>query len=340
MHYKRLGNTGLLTSDLTLGTMLYGEGQARSTPADVAERQIHYFLDQGGNHIDTADVYAHGRSEEIVGKAIQGKRSEVILATKVRFPRGEGKNEAGLSRHHIMEGLEASLRRLKTDYIDLYYLHCWDPLTRPEEFMRCLDDLVRSGKVRYLGVSNFKAWQVMKSLSVSDLGGYVRFVAGQYQYSLVKRDIEYEFLDFFPSEGIGLMPWGPLGGGFLSGKYRPEQKPKNASEGRIASTAEETEESWARRNTEQNWKVLEAVETVAKKHQVSFAQVALAWLRLQPWVSSVIIGARTMEQLEDNLKAAQLKLTVKEMQQLSKVSAPPELYPYRMIEAYGSRSEG
>ena len=317
--------------------MIFGEEGSRGTPAREAEGMIHRFLEAGGNFIDTADVYASGRSEEIVGAAIRERRDEVVLATKVRFPTGEGVNDAGLSRHHIIKGVHASLKRLNTDVIDLLYVHCWDPLTPLEETLRALDDLVSAGDVRYLGASNFKAWQLMKALCESSAHGWSRFVAGQYQYSLVKRDIEYEFDDLCLAEGVGLTPWSPLGGGFLSGKYRRGEKPTEAAQGRIALSPDEQEETWRRRDTERNWAVLEAVGQIAEARGATYPQVALAWLRAKETVSSVIIGARTPEQLEDNLGAADLQLSADEVTELDRASALPELYPYRMIEAYGQR---
>jgi len=334
MQYQRLGNSGLIVSDLCLGTMIFGEDGPRSTPTNDATTMIHHFLDEGGNFIDTADVYSGGRSEKIVGQAIKERRDEVILATKVRFPTGDGKNDVGLSRQHIMRGVHASLQRLQTDVIDVLFVHCWDPFTPLEETMRALDDLVREGSVRYLGVSNFKAWQVMKGLAISEAQGYARFVAGQYQYSLVQRDIEYEFDDLLISEGIGLTPWGPLGGGFLSGKYKRGEHP---TEGRIATATEEQAESWERRATERNWQVVDALAEVAKERGASYPQIALAWLRAQLTVSSVILGARTLDQLKDNLGASEINLTRKEIKLLNTASQLPDLYPYVMIEAYGQR---
>lgn len=328
MRYKQLGNTGLLVSDLALGTMLFGGTDTRDTREGDARQMVARYLDAGGNHIDTANVYTGGRSEEIVGQAISGQRDKVILATKVRFPTGEGRNEQGLSRHHITQAVEASLRRLNTDYIDLYYMHGWDPLTPLDESLRAFDDLVQAGKVRYTGVSNFKAWQMMKALATSDARGYVRFVAAQYQYSLVMRDIEYEFADLCASEGVGLVPWGPLGGGFLSGKYRRGEQPES---GRIADSPESYEEAWQRRNTERNWRIIDAVGAIAGARDATYPQIALAWLRAQPTVSSVIIGARTLEQFDDNIKAAEIDLTPDELAQLDAASQPPEMYPYRMI---------
>ena len=334
MQYKPLGKSGLIVSELALGTMLYGEESDRSTPEAEAIQQVHHFLDQGGNHIDCANVYAGGKSEEITGKALKGKRNQVVLATKLRFPMSDNVNDQGLSRRHIIESVNASLKRLQTDYLDLLYMHCWDPITPIEESLRAFDDLVTAGKVRYTGVSNFKAWQLMKALGVSNQNGWVGFVTAQYQYSLVKRDLEYEFTELCESEGLGLVPWGPLGGGFLSGKYSPNQKPTS---GRIATTAEHTEEAWERRSTGQNWEVLKAVDEIAKANGLTVPQVALVWLKQQPAVSSVILGARTMSQLEDNLGAQDVKLSEEEIQRLNEASQLPELYPYRMIEAYGQR---
>lgn len=339
MKYKKLGNSGLLVSDLCLGTMIFGEDSKRSTSPKGAEKIIHKYIDAGGNHIDTADVYADGRSEEIIGNALKGKRKDVILATKVRFTTGDGPNDTGLSRTHILQGVENSLKHLKTDYIDVYYMHCWDPLTPIEESLRAFDDLVTSGKVRYIGVSNFKAWQLMKSLSVSDKYGWARFVAGQYQYSLVNRDIEYEFMDLFEKEGIGITPWGPLGGGFLSGKYQRDKKPKDTEKYRIASSSSEVAEAWHRRNIDRNWLIVEAVSKVAKERSATNSQISLAWLRAQPNVSSVIMGVRTMAQLKDNLGAAEIDLSQEELEILDKASAMPELYPYHFIEQYGNRDE-
>ena len=332
MKFKTLGRSGLLVSDLSLGTMIFGEDSDRSTSPEDARKMIDRFIEAGGNYLDTANVYAGGRSEEIVGAAIKGRRDQLVVASKVRFPSGEGPNNEGLSRHHILQAAEASLRRLDTDYIDLYYMHSWDPLTPIEESLRALEDLVDAGKVRYLGVSNFKAWQVMKTVAVSTALGGNPIVAGQYQYSLVKRDIEYEYIDLCLSEGVGIHPWGALGGGFLSGKYTPDQRPTSASEGRIGVTPDGWEESWDRRNTARNWETLEAVEQIALDRGVTYSQIALAWLRGKPAVSSVILGARTLEQLEDNLGAAEIDLTAEEMDLLDQTSDPPELYPYRLLD--------
>jgi aryl-alcohol dehydrogenase-like predicted oxidoreductase len=336
--YHPLGRSGLIVSELALGTMIFGEKSARSTDGGTAEKMIALYLESGGNHIDTANTYAEGRSEEIVGKTLEGKRDDVVLATKLRFPIGKSLNDSGLSRRYLIKGLEISLKRLRTDYIDLLYVHLWDPVTPLEETMRALDDLVTSGKVRYLGVSNFKAWQIMKSLAISDQHGWSRFIAAQYQYSLVCRDIEREFVELCLRGGIGITPWGPLGGGFLTGKYQKEHRPLKPDEGRLATQSDEDEESWARRNNPRNWAILEAVTEIADNHPgASNSQIALAWLLHKPGVASIILGARTVEQLCDNLRASEISLNPKELQRLEESSAIDPGYPYRMIQLYGSR---
>jgi aryl-alcohol dehydrogenase-like predicted oxidoreductase len=314
--------------------MVFGEDNVRGTDQKSATQMIHKFLDAGGNHIDTADVYADGRSEEIVGAAVKNRRDQVVLATKVRHSTGQNLNDQGLSRIHMLRGVESSLRRLQTDVIDLLIAHAWDPLTPLEETLRAFDDLIASGKVRYIGVSNFKAWQLMKALALCDAHGWSRFCAAQYQYSLVERNIEHELSELCLHEGLGLTPWGPLGGGFLSGKYQLGDKPQ---EGRLAMMPDETEESWVRRSTDRNWSVLQIVDEVARSHQATHSQVALAWLLQQPAVCSVIIGARTLAQLDDNLAAGRLFLTEEDLARLSHASEPDDPYPYRFLKLYGSR---
>lgn len=334
MKYNPLGNSGLLLSEISLGTMIFGEDSSRGTDADTAVNLIHQYLDQGGNHLDTANVYADGRSEEIVGRALQDRRDQVILATKGRFPMGDRPNDQGLSRRHIIQSVEDSLRRLETDYLDLLYMHAWDPLTPIEESLRAFDDLVSAGKVRCLGVSNFKAWQLMKALGISSAHGWLRFTAAQYQYSLVERGIEPEIQDLCLEEGLSLVPWGPLGGGFLSGKYHSGRKPES---GRLAMMPEESEEAWERRARERNWQILGVMDDIASSYHLTHPQIALRWLLSRPGVSSVIIGARTADQLEENLHTARLELPEEEIERLSELSAPPLGYPYRFIETYARR---
>lgn len=335
MKYKPLGRSGLMVSELCLGTMVFGEENSRGTDEVTAVRMIHRFLDAGGNHIDTANVYAGGRSEEIVGKAIRDRREQVVLATKVRFSMGEGPNDLGLSRYHIINSVEDSLRRLQTDTIDLLYMHTWDPLTPLEESLRTCDDLVTAGKVRYIGVSNFKAWQLMKALGVSDQRGWVRFIAAQYQYSLVERNIDSEFIDLCLNEGVGIVPWGAQGGGFLSGKYRRDERP---AEGRLAMMPDDTEEAWDRRNVANNWRILDIVDDIVTSYDgLTHSQVAIAWLLAQPAVDSVLIGVRTEAQLEDNLKASEVQLSSDELIRLDEISALKEGYPYRFLKMYAAR---
>ena len=335
MKYKPLGCSGLMVSELCLGTMVFGEDNSRGTDEATAVHMIHRFLDAGGNHIDTANVYAGGRSEEIVGKAIRDRREQVVLATKVRFSMGEGPNDLGLSRYHIINSVEDSLRRLQTDTIDLLYMHTWDPLTPLEESLRTCDDLVTAGKVRYIGVSNFKAWQLMKALGVSDQRGWVRFIAAQYQYSLVERNIDSEFIDLCLNEGVGIVPWGAQGGGFLSGKYRRDERP---AEGRLAMMPDDTEEAWDRRNVANNWRILDIVDDIVTSYDgLTHSQVAIAWLLAQPAVDSVLIGVRTEAQLEDNLKASEVQLSSDELIRLDEISALKEGYPYRFLKMYAAR---
>lgn len=338
MKYNSLGNSGLLVSELCLGTMIFGEESKRSTPPEEAEKIIHHYLDMGGNHIDTANVYAGGRSEEIIGQAIQNRRDQVVLATKVRFAMGDGPNDEGLSRLHILKSVEESLIRLRTEYIDLLYMHCWDPVTPIAESLNTFNDLVTQGKIRYIGVSNFKAWQLMKSLAVSDANGWARFIAAQYQYSLVVRDIEDEFSDLCLAEGVGLIPWGPLGGGFLSGKYRSDKRPSSPKAGRLATTPDHDEEAWDRRAKEKNWQILEVIDEIINSHPgATYSQIALAWLLAQPAVDSIVLGVRTMEQLEDNLGAVEIHLAEHQIEILNNASAVEKGYPYRFIELYGTR---
>src|SRR5919205_301150 len=325
MEYGRLGNTGLMVSELCLGCMTFG----READEGDSRKIVGRFLEAGGNFVDTADVYSNGVSEEITGRALEGVRDDVVLATKVFFPMGEGPNDVGLSRKHVMQGCEDSLRRLGTDYIDLYQVHCWDAATPLEETLAALTDLVRSGKVRYVGVSNFTGWQLMKSLAVSESGGFERFVCLQPQYSLVERNIEREILPVCVEEGLGVIPWSPLGGGFLSGKYRRGEKPPQGS--RIAEAVESMEEYWDRRATERNWDTLEVVGGISEETGRSYAQISLNWLLRQEGVTAPIIGARTMEQLEDNLGAVGWELGERQVERLSEASAIEEVYPYRFI---------
>ena len=325
MEHRHLGHTGLMVSELCLGCMTFG----RETDDGDSREIVGRFLEAGGNFIDTADVYSKGVSEEITGRAIKGLRDDVVLATKVFFPMGEGPNDTGLSRKHVTQGCEDSLRRLGTDYIDLYQVHCWDGVTPLEETLSALTDLVRSGKVRYIGVSNFTGWQLMKSVCMSEATGLERFVCLQPQYSLVERNIEREILPICLEEGLGVIPWSPLGGGFLSGKYRRDEELPEGS--RISEAVESMEEHWDRRATARNWAALDVVGRISEETGKSYAQISLNWLLRQNGVTAPIIGARTLEQLEDNIGASGWKLTSEQVEELSEASALEEVYPYRFI---------
>ncbi len=326
MEYRQLGRSGLRISTLTMGTMTFGGkgGFAAVGSTDVAEarRQVDQCLDAGINIIDTADVYSDGLSEEIVGEVLEGRRDDVLVATKVRMPMGSGPNDAGLSRHHIVAGCEASLRRLRTDHIDLYQVHEWDGQTPLEETLEALDLLVRQGKVRYVGASNYAGWQLMKALGTADRTGTPRFVSQQIYYSLQARDAEYELIPAAVDQGLGVLVWSPLAGGLLSGKYR------RGVEGPAGSRQLSDWDEPPVRDREKLYDTVDALVAIGEEHGVSAAQVALAYLLGRPAVTSLVIGARTAEQLADNLAAAELKLSDEQRARLDEVSAPPLLYPY------------
>ncbi len=325
MDYRRIGSTGLKVSELCLGCMTFGRESDESEAGRIVDR----FIEAGGNFLDTANVYAAGRSEEITGRLIKERRHSLVLATKVRFNANAfvGKpvapNDVGLSRRHIMAEVDASLRRLQTDYIDLYQVHAWDFETPIEETLGALDDLVHRGKVRYIGASNFTAWQLTKALWVSDKHALARFDCLQPQYSLICRDIEREILPICRIEGVGVIPWSPLGGGFLTGKYR--RQAQAPTEARLTQM-----DLWNRLKNDHNYDVLDAVEQVAKERGRKPSEIALAWVNQQPGVSSVIIGARTLAQAEENLGAVGLKLEAVELKALNEASAPPPEYPASM----------
>jgi aryl-alcohol dehydrogenase-like predicted oxidoreductase len=326
VEYRALGRSGLMVSMLTMGTMTFGGkgGFANVGSTDVADarRQVDQCLDAGVNLIDTADVYSEGASEEIVGEVLQGRREDVLVATKVRFPMGPGPNDAGLSRHHIVEGCEASLRRLRTDRIDLYQVHEWDGVTPLEETLEAMDLLLRAGKVRYVGASNYAGWQLMKALGTADGQGLPRFVSQQIYYSLQAREAEYELIPAAVDQGLGVLVWSPLAGGLVSGKYRRDRE---APAGSRQLTDWDEPPVYDR---DKLYNTVDVLVEVGEARGVSAAQVALAWLLGRPAVTSLIIGARTSEQLADNLAAADLVLTDDERRRLDVVSAPPLLYPY------------
>ncbi|WP_122095261.1 aldo/keto reductase [Rahnella sp. Larv3_ips] len=326
MEYRLLGRSGLKVSVLSLGTMTFG-GQGKfaktgQTDVEAAQRQIGLCLDAGINLFDTADVYSGGESEVILGKALGDKRHDVLVASKARFPMGEGPNDRGSSRHHILRACEASLKRLNTDYLDLYQLHEWDGLTPLEETLRALDDLVSSGKVRYVGISNFSAWHVMKTLGVADAHHYIRPVSQQIHYTLQAREAEYELLPAAQDQGLGTLVWSPLAGGLLSGKYRRNQAAPEGTR-HLADWGEPPV-----RDESALYDVVDVLVCIAEARGVSAAQIALAWLIARPQVTSVIVGARNETQLQDNLLAAGLTLNNEEIERLNQVSQLPLLYPY------------
>jgi aryl-alcohol dehydrogenase-like predicted oxidoreductase len=325
MEHRTLGASGLRVSALTLGTMTFGgSGQfapVGNTDLETARRQIDMCLDAGVTLFDTADVYSEGQSEEILGRALEGRRDDVLVATKARFPMGPGQNDAGLSRHHLIRACEASLRRLGTDWIDLYQVHEWDGETPLEETLGALQHLVDQGKVRYVGCSNYTAWQMVKALGIADLRGLPRFVSTQVYYSLQERSIETEVLPACLDAGVGVLVWSPLAGGLLSGKYRRGQA---GPEGSRHLT------EWSEppvHDEDRLYDTIDLLVEIGEGHGVSAAQVALAWLLRRPGISSLVIGARTDEQLADNLAAAQLELSDDEVRRLDDVSRPPLPYP-------------
>ena len=324
MELVTLGRSGLVVSRLCLGTMTFG----READEAASKAMVDRFLAAGGNFVDTADVYGHGVSEQITGRAIAGRRDEVILATKVRWAMGEGRNDIGLSRRHVIAACEASLRRLGTDWIDLYQLHMWDAMTPIEETLSALSDLVRQGKVRYVGVSNFTAWQLMSAELAAVQHGFERLVCLQPQYSLIERRLEYEIGPAAQALGVGLIPWAPLAQGMLTGKY---DRGGPASGTRIAEADPTAVETWERRDDERNWRIVETVGEIAAEARRSPSQVALNWLLMRPGVSAPIVGARRVEQLEDNLGAVGWRLTPEQAARLEAVSAPPAVHPYDFI---------
>ena len=323
MEYRTLGRSGLKVSVLTMGTMTFGgDGRFAATGnSDVtaARRQIDLCLDAGVNLLDTANVYSRGLSEEIVGEALGAKRNAILIASKVRFPTGDGPNDQGLSRHHVLREVEASLRRLKTDVLDILYLHEWDGQTPLEETLAALDTLVAQGKVRYVGASNYSAWHLMKALAIADARGFPRLVTQQIHYTLEAREAEYELVPVAVTEGVGILVWSPIAGGLLSGKYGPDAP----SARQVAGWREPPI-----RDVPRLWRIVDVLKQVAGAHGVSGARVALAWLLGRPGVASLVIGGRSEEQFRDSLAAADLALTADERARLDAVSAPPVIYPY------------
>jgi aryl-alcohol dehydrogenase-like predicted oxidoreductase len=328
MEYRTLGRSGCVVSALCLGTMTFGD----ETDEAGAHEQLDVFVDAGGTFVDTADVYSACASEEIVGRWLAARPPDVVdrivLATKGRFAMGDDPNALGTSRRHLRRALDDSLTRLGVDHVDLYQLHAWDPHTPIDETLRFLDDAVRAGKIGYPGLSNFTGWQVQKAVDVAERDHLVVPVTLQPSYSLLVRSIEFEIVPACDHNGIGLLPWSPLGGGWLSGKYTRDQRPTGAT--RLGENPERGIEAYDRvGGQERTWDILAAVEDIASARGASMPQVALAWLLGRPMVTSVILGARTTKQLRDNLGAVDVRLTDDEVSRLTTVSDPPAAdYPY------------
>ncbi|MGH9616185.1 MAG: aldo/keto reductase, partial [Acidobacteriaceae bacterium] len=327
MEYRQLGGSGLKVSALSFGTSTFGGVGALfkawgSTEEEEARRMIDLCIDAGINHFDTADVYSDGRSEEILGKAIGDKRNHVLISTKTTFRRGPGANNVGSSRYHLYRSLEGSLRRLGTDYVDIYHMHGFDAQTPVEEVLDTLNTFVREGKVRYIACSNFSGWHLMKSLAISDRYGWSRYVAHQVFYSLVGRDYEWELMPLALDQKIGAMIWSPLGWGRLTGKLRRGQPRPDVS--RLPDTADFGPPV----SDEYLYTVVDALDEVAKETGKTVSQIAINWLLQRPTVSSVILGARNEEQLRQNLTAAEWKLAPEQVEKLDQASQLPRAYPY------------
>ncbi len=331
MQYKTLGNTGLLVSQICLGTMTFagGEGMWKAI-ANVdqagADELLKASIEAGVNFVDTADVYSDGKSESTLGQSLKNlniARKDIVIATKVFGRVGPGKNDVGASRGHIMDAVDASLRRLQTDYIDLYQVHGNDSITPIEETLRALDTLVQNGKVRYIGVSNWLSWKIAKALGISEFRNLARFDTLQAYYSIAGRDLERDIVPLLEAEKTGLLVWSPLAGGLLSGKYtRENQKPEDSRRSAF---------DFPIVDNERTWNILDFLVPIAKAHNASPATIALAYVLAKPFVTSIIIGAKRLDQLKDNLAAAELKLTPEELKQLDEVSALPPEYPGWML---------
>jgi aryl-alcohol dehydrogenase-like predicted oxidoreductase len=324
MKYRTLGRTGLIVSEVSLGTMQFGKNKVGNLDQEATTRMVRFAIDHGINLIDTADIYTRGESETLLGNALKGIRDEVVVATKVRLPMSDNFNRAGATRVNMMRGIESSLKRLQTDHVDLYQVHSWDTSTPLEETLRTFDDLVRQGKTRYIGFSNYMAWQGAKAIDMQERLGLEKYVTAQMYYSLVGRGVENEFLDFAAEYGIGILVWSPLAGGFLSGKY---------PRGNAAPAGTRFSEAgvFVPLDPDQAWRVIDALKDVAGRHGATPSRVALAWLLSRTAISSVIIEARTLEHLEDDMKSVDLALTPEDLSQLDAVSDTGIPYPRWMV---------
>ena len=341
MRYNQFGNTGLIVSELCLGAMTFGTkpgrfGHIHGLDQDDATALVRQALDAGINMIDTANVYTVGQSEEFVGgalKALGVRRSDVVIATKAMGAMGEGRNDSGIGRKHLLDQIDASLARLQLDHVDLYQIHGWDPVTPMEEALGALNDIVRSGRARYVGVSNWAAWQIVKALGISERRGFAKFVSLQAYYTVAGRDLERELAPMLLSEGLGLMVWSPLAGGLLSGKYNLSAD-GHEGEGRRASF------DFPPVDLARAAPIVEAMRAMADRRGVTVAQIALAWLLYQPVVSTVIVGAKRADQLADNIAACEVELEAGELEELDRLSALPREYPGWMFAMQGGYTAG
>ena len=331
MKYRNLGNSGLKVSEICLGCMTFSEKGWRSSGSmtfEEIQKVVDYSIDKGINFFDTADIYAFGESEELLGKALGNRKNDVIIATKVRGVMNEDDpNDRGLSRKHIIESLDRSLKRLGRDYIDLYQLHWWDNTTPIEETLDTLNDLVRSGKVRYIGISDFAGWQITKSVMIQEMKNYPKFVSAQMYYSLLGRDIEFEVVPACEDLGLGILPWSPLAGGFLTGKYTKDNIPEDSRYSRM-------ERPFLRFDFEKAYFIVDEMKKIAEKYNGTVSQVALNWLRSKPFVSSIIIGVRNLEQLKDNLGSVNWELRPEDVKYLDEISAPERPYPQWFLDMF------
>ncbi|MHB0952463.1 MAG: aldo/keto reductase [Allorhizobium sp.] len=325
MEYRLLGRSGLKVSAVSMGTFSFGGrgdfAMVASQGVKEAQRLVDTCIDGGINLFDTANMYSAGRSEEILGEVLEGRRDKILISSKARMRIGDGPNDEGVSRYHLIRECERSLKRLRTDHIDVYFMHEWDGLTPPEEMLSALDALVSQGKVRYIGCSNYSGWHIMKALGVSDLKNYPRFVTQQIHYTLEAREAEYELLPISVDQGLGVMVWSPLAAGLLSGAFRRDQKP---AESRQAA-------GWSEppiRDETRLWNIVDVLVEIAEARRVTPAQVALAWTLSRPAITSVVVGGLTEQHFRDNIAAADLKLTAPELERLNAVSRLPYIYPY------------
>jgi aryl-alcohol dehydrogenase-like predicted oxidoreductase len=338
MRYNRLGNSGLVVSELCLGAMTFGNKPGGFFQHDLDQpgstALISQAFEAGVNFIDTANVYSTGQSEEFVGQALRDlgtQRDQVVIATKGMGPMGAGPNDAGASRYHLLNEIDASLARLGLDYVDLYQIHGWDPNCGIEESLRAIEDIVRSGKARYIGVSNWAAWQIAKALGIAEQRGWDKFVSLQAFYTVATRELERELVPMMRSEGLGLMVWSPLAGGLLSGKYERDKEGATKGEGRRAKI------DFPRVDKESAFDMVDAMRPMAEQRGVSVAAIALSWLLHQPVVSSVIVGAKRSGQLAENLAACDIELTAEELEMLDRLGAPESEYPGWAIQSQSPR---